>query len=92
MQITFDNEQEYDSMWGAVHDAILYWKKVRQATQGKICLHPDGSDTHYSEEYAVGMIVQYAKMLKSLEDSQGAEYYSVIITQALKLDTAEVAA
>lgn len=99
MKYQFASAEEYDILWDAIHSAILYWKKVRQDCQGKICLQVDGSETHYSEKYAIDMIVQNAKILEEIEKSPhpiwneetnryeiGVESYgSVIIDKALRL-------
>ena len=34
MRFQFDTAEEYDQVRGAVHDAILYWKKVKQDAEG----------------------------------------------------------
>ena len=103
MKYYFASSEEYDILWDAIHSAILYWKKVRQDCQGKICLQVDGSETHYSEKYAIDMIIQNAKILQDIENSPhpiwnedkncyevGVESYgSVIIDKALRLANPE---
>ena len=84
MKFVFDSEVEYEMMWNSVHDSILYWKKVLQDAQGKICIQVDGTPTHYSEEEAIEKMKESANILKMIEDTKGVEYYSVIITKTLK--------
>ena len=84
MKFIFENEYEYQEMWNSAHESILYWKKVLQDAQGKICLQVDGTPTHYSEEYAREKMVDNAKILMAIEDTQGVDCYSVIITKTLK--------
>ena len=99
MKIQYDTPEEYDYLYQAVHDGIIYWKKVRQMCQGKINMNVDGSETHYSEQYAVDMMVQCAQILDTLEKSPHPvwndttnsyelsveEYPSVIITKCNNL-------
>ena len=97
MKLQFNSANEYDVMWEAVHAAILYWKKVRQDAQGKVCLQVDGKHTHYTEQYAIDMMVQNAQLLKEIEDTPHPEwngshyqmsspsYNSHIVEQVLKL-------
>ncbi len=99
MTYTFNTHDDYQSMWNAVHSGILYWKKVRQDVQGKICLQVDGTPTHYDEEYATEEIKSACRALKAIEDSthpewsddldqdvivEGVSSYSNIIYQNLK--------
>ncbi len=84
MKFIFENEAEYQMMWTSVHESILYWKKVLQDAQGKICLQVDGTPTHYSAEYAKEKMVENAKILMTIEDTQGVDCYSAIITKTLK--------
>ena len=100
MKYIFESYEDYDKLWQSVHDSIIYWRKVRQNCQGKINLQVDGGATHYSEKYAIDMIIQNALILKDIEDSphpewndktntydivNGVDYNSIIITKALKL-------
>lgn len=86
-------------MWNAVHSGVIYWKKVRQDAQGKICLQVDGTQTHFEESEAIDNIKDACRMLKSIEDStrpewdgdldkevivEGSPFYSAIIYQYLK--------
>ena len=99
MTYTFNTYDEYQNMWIAVHSGILYWKKVRQDVQGKICLQVDGSPTHYDEEDATLNLKLACRALKTIEDSthpewnealgqdvivDGVSSYSSIIYQNLK--------
>ena len=99
MVYTFDTYDEYDNMWTAVHSGILYWKKVRQDAEGKICIQVDGTPTHYTEQEAEDNIKAACRVLMTIEDSvhpewnnateqecivEGCEYYSNIIYQNLK--------
>jgi hypothetical protein len=88
MKFIFENEDESQTMWNSAHESILYWKKVLQDAQGKICLQVDGTPTHYSVEEATEKMVENAKVLKMVEDAQGVEYYSGIITKTLKKEVA----
>ena len=74
MKLQFYSVDEFDVMWEAVHAAILYWKKVRQDAQGKVCLQVDGKHTHYTEQYAIDMMVQNAQLLKEIEDTPHPEW------------------
>ena len=74
MKIQFDTWEEYESMRLAVHDGILYWKKVRQMCQGKINMNADGGPTHHEEQYAVDMMIAHAKMLDTIEKSPHPEW------------------
>jgi len=99
LKFSFDTVEEYDLMWGAVHDSILYWKKVRQDAQGKICLQVDGTQTHFDEKHAIDMMIQYASVLKDIEDTphlewngdkyvmteSPLEFHSHIITKTLRM-------
>ena len=98
MKFSFDTYEDYQDLWQSVHDSIIYWKKVKQMAEGKINLNVDGSQTHYSVEYAVDQMIRNAKILKQIEDSphldwngsdyeivQGREYNSHIVLQTLKL-------
>ena len=88
MKFVFENEDESQMMWNSAHESILYWKKVLQDAQGKICLQVDGTPTHYDEEYATAKMVENAKVLKMVEDAQGVECYSGIITKTLRKEVA----
>ena len=85
MRFIFENEDEYQMMWNSAHESILYWKKVLQDAQGKICLQVDGTPTHYSVEEAKEKMIDNAKILMAIEDTQGVEWYSQIITKTLKM-------
>ena len=97
MKMVFDSYDEYQEFWNAAHSGILYWKKVLQMTQGKINMNVDGSSTHYTSDEAIEKMAESAKVLMNIEDSTrpewngeeevivtGVEYYSGIITEALK--------
>lgn len=99
MTYTFNSYEEYINLWTAVHSGILYWKKVRQDAQGKICLQVDGTPTHYEAYEAAENIKIACRVLKSIEDSthpewnndleqdeivNGVSSYSNIIHQNLK--------
>ncbi len=85
MKFVFETEAEYTMMWNSVHASILYWTKVRQDAQGKICMQVDGTPTHYSEEEAIEKMKECANILKMIEDTKGLDWYSVIITKTLKI-------
>ena len=100
MEFQFDTVEQYDALWGSVHDSILYWKKVRQDAQGKICMQCDGTQTHYDEKYCIDMIVMNAQLLKTIEDSphpewngssyemsSPPEFNSTIIIKSLRMDS-----
>ena len=70
----FDTYGEYNLMWEAIHSGILYWKKVKQDAEGKICLQVNGEHTHYDVEYANNQIINAAEALKVLEDSIHPEW------------------
>ena len=97
MKFEFETYEEYSDLWQSVHDSIIYWKKVRQDAQGKICLQVDGTNTHYDVKYATDQMIRNALILKAIEDTphpewNGTEYvmtegteenYSCIINQTL---------
>jgi len=85
MKFIFESEADYDMMWNSVHESILYWKKVRQDAQGKICIQVDGTPTHYSEEEANEKMMANANILKMIEDTKGVDCYSIIIYKTLKM-------
>ena len=97
MKFQFDTVNEYDRMWESVHAGILYWKKMRQDAQGKICTQVDGNHTHYDEQYCIDQMVDCAQMLKVIEDTPHPEwngssyqmsspsYNSTIVEKTLKL-------
>ena len=104
MKFSFDTYEEYQSLWDSVHASILYWKKVKQDAQGKICLQVDGTQTHYDVEEAEKEITNNARILKSVEDSThpawnsdtgcyevrvGVDFYSSIIYSILKSDVSK---
>ena len=77
MKIQYDSYEEYDSLRESIHDSILYWKKVRQMCQGKINLNADPNmENHYTEEYAVDMMVKNALILDAIEKSPHPEWNS----------------
>ena len=97
MKFNFETYDEFADLWQSVHDSIIYWKKVRQDAQGKICLQVNGEKTHYTEEYANCQLARNAKILKDIEDStrpewngteyalvEGTDCYSGIITEFLR--------
>ena len=69
MKFIFENEDESQMMWNSAHDSILYWKKVRQDAQGKICLQCDGSPTHYSVDEAEENMQNALKTLQMIENT-----------------------
>ena len=69
MKFSFDTVEQYDALWGSVHDSILYWKKVRQDAQGKICMQIDGTHTHYTVEECDYKIDEYNKLLEMVIDT-----------------------
>ena len=98
MKFEFTSYDDYQSVWNTAHSGILYWKKVRQDAQGKICLQVDGTPTHYDVKYATDKMIESAYVLKAVEDSTRPEWneetetyelvtgvtcYSGIITQCL---------
>ena len=99
MKITFDTQVEYDQAWDAAHSGILYWKKMKQACQGKIQFYVSVDDTPpYSIEECEEFMKEAARLLKAIEDSmypdeergliRGVDtndgYYSGIIYKTLK--------
>ena len=100
VKFIFESEDEYNDFHSALHDSILYWKKVRQDAEGKICLQCDGTQTHYSVQYAIDQMAECARLLALVEDSPHpewdedsksyvivpgpAEYYSCIVEKALR--------
>ena len=100
MKFNFDTYDEYADLWQSVHDAIIYWKKVKQMAEGKINMNVDGSEPHYDVKYATDQMIRNATILKTIEDSphpewngseyemnDGVEYYSNIIYKTLKISS-----
>ena len=98
MKFEFNNVLEYDLVWQSVHDSILYWKKVLQDAQGKICLSVEGHSTHYTEAYIIDQIGMYANLLKQIESTphlewngekevlvDGCDYHSHMVEKSLRL-------
>ena len=93
MKFQFDTAEEFDQVRGAVHDAVLYWKKVRQDAEGKICMQCNGEQTHYSIECAEEQIGRFLSLLmvveatphlewdgeKEVMTSEDPEYYSSMV-------------
>ena len=70
----FENVNQYDMAVEIAHSAILYWKKVRQDAQGKICLQCDGSRTHYSVEEAERKLREALQVLVEIENTPHPEW------------------
>lgn len=93
MKFEFDTAEEFDQVRQAIHDSILYWKKVKQDAQGKICMQCNGEQTHYSVEYAEEQMSSYLSLLvvvdatphlewdgeKYVMTEEDPEYYSSMI-------------
>ncbi len=75
MKFIFESVDDYDRLWGSVHDSILYWKKVRQMCQGKINLNVDpNAENHYDEKYAIDKMIENAQLLRDIECSPHPEW------------------
>ena len=74
MKFSFDTAEEYDLVESAIHSGIMYWKKVRQDAQGKICLQCNGEKTHYSVEYADEQIGELLNLLMKVEATPHLEW------------------
>ncbi len=74
MNIQFDSYEEYDLMVETVKSGILYWKKVKQDAQGKICIQCDGTQTHYTVDEADEKIGELLKLLMSIEATPHLEW------------------
>ncbi len=90
---TFKTAEEYERVYNIVKNSVLYWKKIRQDAQGKICMQCDGSPTHYSIRYAEENMQDALKMIEEIENTphyewngeeyvwiEACEYPSAIIT------------
>jgi hypothetical protein len=80
MKFEFNTAEEYDLVEGAIKSGIMYWKKVRQDAQGKICLQCNGEQTHYDVEYADEQIGELLDLLMKVEATphlewDGEKYY-----------------
>ncbi len=71
---TFNSAEEYDRLWDIVSKSILYWKKVKQDAQGKICLQCDGTQTHYSIREAEEKMQDALKLLQDIENTPHYEW------------------
>ena len=70
MKMVFDSYDEFLAMWNTVHSGILYWRKVKQATQGKIQFYVIDTDiTPYSIEECDDYIKEGCKNLMVVEDA-----------------------
>ena len=67
MKLEFESWDEWNTLRQSVHDACMFWIKVRQDAQGKIRLNVSGEPTHYTEDYAIEEIVNNAKLLEQIE-------------------------
>ena len=74
MNIQFDSYEEYDLMVESIKSGILYWKKVKQDAQGKICMQCDGTQTHYTVDEADEKITELLKLLMSIEATPHLEW------------------
>jgi hypothetical protein len=74
MKFVFDTSEEYDLVEGAIRSGIMYWKKVRQDAQGKICLQCNGEKTHYSVEEADENICELLNLLMKVEETPHLEW------------------
>ncbi len=74
MKFEFDTVEEYDLVEGAIKSGIMDWKKVRQDSQGKICLQCNGEKTHYTVEEADENITELLELLMKVECSPHLEW------------------
>ena len=74
MKFQFDTAEEYDLVEGSIRSGIMYWKKVKQDAQGKICLQCNGEQTHYSVEYAEEQISELLNLLMKVEATPHLEW------------------
>lgn len=74
MKFQFDTAEEFDAISDAIHYGILYWKKVKQDAQGKICIQCNGEKTHYSVEESEEKITSLIDLLMSVEATPHLEW------------------
>ena len=74
MKIQFDTYEEFDLFVETTKSGILYWKKVKQDAQGKICLQCNGEQTHYTVEEADEKITELLKLLMTIEATPHLEW------------------
>ena len=74
MKITYNTHEEYLTHHSSAHDAILYWKKMRQEAEGKIQMYVTPADRQYDVEYCNEKMKEYALVLKAVEDSIHPDY------------------
>ena len=74
MKFIFDTAEDYDLMENTIKSGILYWKKVKQDAQGKICLQCSGEMTHYTVEEAEGEITKLLELLMTIESTPHLEW------------------
>ena len=97
MKMKFDSYDEFESMWNTVHSGILYWRKVKQAIQGKIQFYVVATDiSPYTIEECDEYIKEGCENLMAVEDapysdagvtarSENGGYYSGIIYKFLDI-------
>ena len=73
----FDTAAEYDLVHDSIRDSILYWKKMRQDAQGKICLQVSGEQTHYSVEECEAKMDEYLALLEKVHATPHYEWDGV---------------
>ena len=79
MKIQFESAEDFDLLVETIKSGILYWKKVKQDAQGKICLQCSGEMTHYTVEEADDKIEDLLRLLMTVEctphlDWNGRDY------------------
>ena len=74
MELTFENWEEYNTLFYMVRDSDILWRKRRMEVQGKICLQADGSETQYTLEECEEGIAAAAAMETMLEARYNKEW------------------
>jgi hypothetical protein len=71
---TFNTAEEYDRVENMIKNSYLYWRKIKQDAQGKICLQCDGTQTHYSISEADEQMQDCIAMLEEIENTPHYEW------------------
>ena len=79
---TFKTPEDFDRVENMIKNSYLYWRKIKQDAQGKICLQCDGTQTHYTISEAEEQMADCMKMLEEIENTphyswNGEEYVLV---------------
>ena len=66
---TFNTPEDFNRVENMIKNSYLYWRKIKQDAQGKICLQCDGSQTHYSISEAEEQMQDCLRMIEEIENT-----------------------